>query len=268
MKKTHRYRIVLAFLAACGVLSGCNAQREASAEAGNLTAEAAVSPTAALTPTSTPTPTPTPSPSPAPEFLTDEDRVKYETEDEKMILYLPDKSWENVSDQDGIRLFESEDVGNITILHGTREELPDFTIPDSEKAVKKFYKDNDVSERDFQILEYVNNSIGDVGIYRYALKFQEDSGFEYVYSANYVVVVDDEIYSISGTVREDDLNLFKKVKTSVESLQICQTDAMAEEESGGAAEEILDEGNEEDGGTSEDYSENPQFVQEEQGGDS
>ena len=262
MKKARRYGIFLAALAAWGILAGCTSGEETSAEPENPVSETAVSPT------ETPTLTPSPSPSPTPTESLTEDQVEYETEDEKMILYLPDRSWENVSDQDGIRLFESEDVGNITILHGTREELPDFTIPDSERAVTKFYKDNGVSGKDFQILEYVNNSIGDVGIYRYTVKFQEDSGFEYIYSANYVVVGDDEIYSISGTVRRDDQNLLERVRSSVESLQICQTDAMAREENGDSAEEMLDEGNEEDGGTSEDYSQNPQFVQEEQGGDS
>ena len=243
MKKARRYGIFLAALAAWGILAGCTSGEETSAEPENPVSETAVSPT------ETPTLTPSPSPSPTPTESLTEDQVEYETEDEKMILYLPDRSWENVSDQDGIRLFESEDVGNITILHGTREELPDFTIPDSERAVTKFYKDNGVSGKDFQILEYVNNSIGDVGIYRYT-------------------VMDDEIYSISGTVRRDDQNLLERVRSSVESLQICQTDAMAREENGDSAEEMLDEGNEEDGGTSEDYSQNPQFVQEEQGGDS
>ena len=260
MKQTRKYRVFLALLASCSIFAGCSFDQETSAESQNQTEETHTSPT--LTPSPTPVPTATPTEGPK------ESPVKYETEDEKMILYLPDASWENVSDQDGIRLFESADVGKISILHGTREELKDFTIPDSEEAVENFYKSNGVSRRDFEILEYVNNSIGDLGIYRYTVKFQEDSGFEYLYSANYVVVTGEEIYSICGTLQQEDLDLLERIQDSVESLQICQTDAMAEEEDEESLEDVPDEGNDKDGGTAKDYSEDPQFVQEDQGGDS
>lgn len=258
MKKTRGYRKILAAAAVCGLLAGCAPGQQETSVPAKPAGEEPVSPTPTATAVPSPTFTPTPSAVPLSE------PVKYETEDERMILYLPDDSWENVSDEDGIRLFESEDMGKISILHGTREELKDFTIPDSEKRVEEFYQDNGVSGRDFQILEYVDNSIGTVGIYRYTVKFQEDSGFSYVYSANYVVVAGEEIYSVCGTVLREDEDLLARVRDSVESLRICQTDAMAEAD-GEPEQEDSDEGSAK---SSEDYSEDPQFVEEEQGGNS
>ena len=126
MRKAYRIQLCLTAALLAGCLAGCGGSEKTSAPVKEEAQIAAETPTATPKPTATITPTPMPEP------------VKYQTEDKKMILYLPDKSWENVSDQDGIRLFESEGKGNITILHGTKEELEDFIIPDSEKAVGQF----------------------------------------------------------------------------------------------------------------------------------
>ena len=245
MRKAYRIQLCLTAALLAGCLAGCGGSEKASAPVKEEAQIAAETPTATPKPTATITPTPMPEP------------VKYQTEDKKMILYLPDKSWENVSDQDGIRLFESEGKGNITILHGTKEELEDFIIPDSEKAVGQFYKENGIGKRDYEVQKYVNNSIGDVGIYRYTVRFEEAAGFEYVYSVNYVVTAGSEIFSVSGTVQQDDVALLEQITNAVESLQICETDATAAEQT----EDGHEESNEKDGGTSEDFQENPQFVE-------
>lgn len=248
MRRVHKLQIVLATVMAAALLSGCEGSQETSTDVNPSAGKVEATPI--QSPTSTPQPTATPTPKP----------VRYETEDEKMTLYLPDKTWENVSDQDGIRLFESKEKGKITILHGTREELEDFVIPDSERAVSEFYQDNGISKRDFEILEYVNNSIGEIGIYRYTVEFQEEAQFEYVYSVNYVVTVDGEIFSVSGTVSQDDAGLLNQVQDAVESLQILSTDKMKQGD-GEDADGDSSEANDKDGKTADEYEEDPQFVQ-------
>lgn len=251
MIRIRRCTVFLSAVLAAGLLAGCQKSQETSVKPQISAAQEETSPT------QTPSPEPTETPAP----MAQADPVKYVTDDEKMILYLPDRYWENVSDQDGIRLFEAEGRGKISILHGTKEELDDFLIPDSEKAVEKFYKENGVSKKDFQILRYVNNSIGDLGIYRYTVQLQEEAGFEYVYSVNYVVAAEDEIYSVAGTVEQDDESLLEQIQDCVESLQICRMDQETEDQEEDGAEAA----NGTDSADSEDYSEDPQFVKKQDG---
>lgn len=142
----------------------------------------------------------------------------YTARDKSFSIVLPGSTWKNTKDTEETLVFEAEE-GSITITHLTGTSAASVKLPDSKEAVLENFTTAGKDADKYEVLEFKKNSAGSTDQYHTVIKCS-DTAESYVYSVGYDIAGNEEIYSVTGLVKEDDEDVLEKVKTAVESFKI------------------------------------------------
>ena len=136
--KNKRLLAILAIAAAASfLLSACNITGDKPEE------QVIVADDAEPTPEPTKEPEPTEEPEPVWEPV-------YTSEDGSISINLPNETWSNKTDENGIISFESEQ-GKIVIVHGEGDDLDTLVLPDSEDMAATLVRAKEIEDEEFEI---------------------------------------------------------------------------------------------------------------------
>lgn len=169
----------------------------------------------------TPTPEPTKAPDPTPTIAPDAQTSIYTSTDKAISIKLPDATWGNKTDEDGMYSFESPDQGRILITHGAGEaDMAVAVLPSTEDMAVSLEQAADlVQGTDFEIQNYSATDNNGVHVYSYVTKMLNvENGDGYVYVVNKVFANDEEYYRITGSVKTEDA--LSGIQEAVESFAI------------------------------------------------
>lgn len=171
--------------------------------------------------TVTPTPEPTKAPQPTPTIVPQD--LTYTSADKTVSIKLPDATWTNKTDEPGMLSFESPDQGKILIIHSEGASAMEAAIiPSTQDMAVTLEKAADMEEgTDFEIQNYTSNDVNGVGVYSYTVKYsnKEKSG-GYAYVVNKVFANDNELYTLTGSVKGDSADALDKMSKCIESFKI------------------------------------------------
>lgn len=171
----------------------------------------------------TPTPEATPTPEPTPTISPDAQSTTYTSKDKSISIELPNATWTNKTDENGMVSFESPDQGKILILHGAGEEaMSTAVIPSTQDLAVSLEQASDlVNGTDFEIRDYNATTQGGVNVYSYYTKMlntEKSGGYSFVIYKYFVN--ENEYYSIVASGIPNSKNAYDKLMKSVNSFQI------------------------------------------------
>lgn len=195
------------------------------------------------------TPTPEPSPTEEPQVW----EPVYTSQDGSMSIEMPDQTWSNKTDANGIVSIES-DSGKIVIIHGKDEDMDTLVLPDSEDMAITLEKAKELEDGEFEVMNYSNRDQNGANVIYYTVSYSNTEKSDGVYREIVKYISNaDEYYEITGDLTTDDEEMAGKVITAVNSFKILGASSLA-----GTGETAQDDGREalspEDGtedGTSE-----------------
>ena len=195
-----------------------------------------------------PTPTPEPEQEPTP---TEEPVVwepVYTSQDGSISIEMPDESWSNKTDANGIVSIES-DSGKIVIIHGNETDMETLVLPDSEDMAMTLERAKELEDGEFEIQNYSNEEQGGANVIYYVVKYNNTEKSDgAVRNIIKYISNDTEYYEVNANINADDEALFQKVNNSVSSFKILSADSpLAAAASASAA--VSDAAGTEDGST-------------------
>lgn len=142
----------------------------------------------------------------------------YTARDKSFSIVLPDNTWKNTKDTEDTLVFEAEE-GSITITHLAGSSVASVKLPGTKEEVLENFTAAGKDAEKYEVVEFEKTSAGATDKYHTVIKCS-DSGEDYVYSVGYDIADTEEIYSVTGLVKDDDKDVLEKVKTAVESFRV------------------------------------------------
>lgn len=203
MKKFRRFAVYLALgLSVAALAAGCKKKpKETESETEELTGTA-VPDTEIEVATGT----------------TEKQTKLYTARDKSFSIVLPDSTWKNTKDVEDTLVFEAKE-GSITITHLSGSGVSSVKLPETEEEVLGNFTAAGKDAEKYEVLEFEKTSAGSTNKYHTVIKCS-DSAEDYVYSVGYDIAGSDEIYSVTGLIKEDDKDVLEEVKTAVESFKV------------------------------------------------
>ena len=211
MKNKRLLAILAIATAASFLLSACNITGDKPEE------QVIVADDAEPTPEPTKEPEPTEEPEPVWEPV-------YTSEDGSISINLPNETWSNKTDENGIISFESEQ-GKIVIVHGEGDDLDTLVLPDSEDMAATLVRAKEIEDEEFEIAGYANDDLSGVGVIYYTVTYsntEKTEGvaqeiIEYISSENEYYEITAEINAGSEAAANDVANAVDSFKINSDS---------------------------------------------------
>ena len=170
---------------------------------------------------------PTPEPTKEPEPTEEPEPVwepVYTSEDGSISINLPNETWSNKTDENGIISFESEQ-GKIVIVHGEGDDLDTLVLPDSEDMAATLVRAKEIEDGEFEISGFANDDLSGVGVIYYTVKYsntEKTEGvaqeiIEYISSENEYYEITAEINAGSEAAANDVANAVDSFKINTDS---------------------------------------------------
>ena len=142
----------------------------------------------------------------------------YTARDKSFSIVLPDSTWKNTKDVEDTLVFEAEE-GSITITHLSGSGASSVKLPETKEEVLGNFTAAGKDAEKYEVMEFEKTSAGSTDKYHTVIKCS-DADEDYVYSVGYDIAGSEEIYSVTGLIREDDKEVLEAVKTAVESFKV------------------------------------------------
>ena len=153
---------------------------------------------------------------PQTELLTN---VPYASKDGSIRITLPDSTWKLSQDTDSLRVFSSGADAMISIGHAADENaMRNLTVAESEDELKESLTKQYPDTNAFEVVEFEKQSTTTLDTYEYLVKYNATSMWKY--AVTYAIIAEDEAYTVTGTVTDDNEALLEAVKKSVESFTV------------------------------------------------
>ena len=170
---------------------------------------------------------PTPEPTKEPEPTEEPEPVwepVYTSEDGSISINLPNETWSNKTDANGIVSFESEQ-GRIVIVHGEGDDLETLVLPDSEDMAATLIRAKEIEDEEFEIAGYANDDLSGVGVIYYTVTYnntEKTEGvaqeiIEYISSENEYYEITAEVNAGSEAAATDVINAVDSFKINTDS---------------------------------------------------
>lgn len=143
----------------------------------------------------------------------------YTAKDRSFSIVLPDSSWKETKNSDDTLVFESAGQGSITITHLSGETAASVKLPETKEEVLENFTTAGKDAEKYEVQEFKKTAAGSTDQYHTVIKCS-DSAEDYRYSVGYDIAAEEEIYSVTGLIKEDDEDLLEEVKTAVESFKV------------------------------------------------
>lgn len=169
-------------------------------------------------------------------------KVTYNAPDGSYVIVLPDSSWKNSKDEDGMTVFTSEGRGEITITHSTGDAVGDLFIKKKEDNIIKALKNAGFNTDNIEIadLQYDKNDDG-IRTATFTLSYKDTSAGEYKAFVS-GKASDSDGYQAVGIVKSSDADVLANIQESINGFQVLQNFDTTGEATG--------DGEESDGGES------------------
>lgn len=168
-------------------------------------------------------------------------KVNYQAPDGSFSLIFPDSSWKNTSEENGVYVFASEGLGEITVTHATGDAVGDLQIKAKEANLIKRLKKNGYDTDNIEVSDFQYDKSTGVKITSYQLNYKDTSAGIY-YAVGAGQATDSEGFQVVGTVKKADDAALESVKEAVSSFQVLKelsaeagSDTGAEDSEGGEA---------------------------------
>ena len=142
----------------------------------------------------------------------------YTARDKSFSIVLPEITWKNTKDVEDTLVFEAEE-GSITITHLSGSGASSVKLPETKEEVLGNFTAAGKDAEKYEVMEFEKTSAGSTDKYHTVIKCS-DADEDYVYSVGYDIAGSEEIYSVTGLIREDDKEVLEAVKTAVESFKV------------------------------------------------
>lgn len=143
------------------------------------------------------------------------EKVVYEAKDKSFTIDLPNNTWKMALDDGHNAVFNCEGTGSITVIR--MADKSEVTIPSDEESFMKNLVKSGKIEADYEILDFHSQPFTDnIGWYKYVMKCNDDAE-GYSYASTYIIATAKEVYSVTGLIKSDDIQLLDTVTDSVNS---------------------------------------------------
>lgn len=153
--------------------------------------------------------------------------VDYTSKDGSVKITLPDNTWKVTQDADEMRVFQSGNDAIINIVHADNQTaMKSLNVMTSKEDLDASLKKQYQEENAYEIEDYVNATMEDIGVYRYTVEYNAAARMWAYAVTNAVIDGEDEAYVVTGTVTEDNKTLLEAVKKAVESFRVLNDDTL------------------------------------------
>jgi len=142
----------------------------------------------------------------------------YTARDKSFSIVLPNSTWKNTKDVEDTLVFEAKE-GSITITHLSGSGVSSVKLPETKEEVLGNFTAAGKDAEKYEVMEFEKTSAGSTDKYHTVIKCSDEDE-DYVYSVGYDIAGSEEIYSVTGLVKEEDKDVLEAVKTAVESFKV------------------------------------------------